>query len=431
MFQNLNRNFLHPIRSFGQPARLFLLMLAIYGIILSGWQLFFNLYILQSGYNRDFLGLANSMPYAAGLIFGIPMGRISDRIGRKAGLLLGLGLSDLFMLTQVTFRLPAIILASAFLMGIFNMLFIVSQAPLMVKLSDPENRTMLFSLNFGLQTIAGSVGALLAGVLPGVFGTLLRTGPNSAAAYQAVLIASVLLGTAALIPLWMMREPPTAAYQPSGNSAGDPFQSGWTSLNLRMVLPQVVIGFGAAILIPYLNVFFKYTFNTSDAVLGLLFSLSSLMIGVASIVAPRLAISLGGKVRAIAVTQLGSLAFLLLMGFSGKLWPAAIGFLMRSALMNMSAPLYSAFCMEHTPEHRQGYVNSLLNLAWNIGWTAGPYLSGVVQQRYGFSPLFVATAGLYFLAVLLAWVFFAKLDSHPEVPLPEPLPASMAASNKE
>lgn len=431
MLQNINLHYIQPIRSFGRPARLFLLMIAIYGIIYSGWQLFFNLYILQRGFNRDFLGLANSMPYMAGLVFGVPIGRLSDRIGRKAGLVIGLTLSGLFMLVQVTFRLPAIIIASAFLMGIFNMLFTISQAPLMVKLSDPSNRTMLFSLNFGLQTIAGAVGALFAGQLPAVFGSWLHTGAGSASAYQAVLITSVLLGTTALIPLWMMEEPASVPVPASSEISHRKPNSGLTSLTIRMIIPQVVIGFGAAILIPYMNVFFKYTFDISDSLLGLLFSLSSLMIGLASIIAPHLATRLGGKVRAIAATQFGSLVFLLLMGFSPLLWLSSMGFLMRSALMNMSAPLYTAFCMEHTPENRQGLVSSLLNMSWNIGWAIGPYVSGVVQQNQGFAPLFITTAILYFLAILITWIFFVRIDSNRELAQIEPAPAAITPSAKE
>ena len=69
-----------------------------------------------------------------------------------------------------------------------------------------------------------------------------------------------------------------------------------------------------------------------------------------------------------------------------SLWLAGFSVLMRAALMNMSSPLYNAFCMEQTPEHQQGTASSFLNIAWQVGWSVGPYISGVVQERYGFSP---------------------------------------------
>ena len=186
-----------------------------------------------------------------------------------------------------------------------------------------------------------------------------------------------------------------------------------------MLIPQVLIGFGAAILIPYMNVFFKDKFDISDSLLGLLFSLSSLLIGVGSILAPRLSTRLGGKVKAVVATQFGSLIFLLMIGFSPILWISSVAFLLRTALMNMSSPLYSAFCMEHTPEHQQGYVNSILNLSWNIGWAVGPYISGIVQERYGFSPLFITTSILYFIAITVAWNFFVRMESQSDFPVAE------------
>ena len=83
-----------------------------------------------------------------------------------------------------------------------------------------------------------------------------------------------------------------------------------------------------------------------------------------------------------------------------------IGFLARGALMNMVAPLFDAYSLELTDEHEHGAVNSIRNLAWNVGWTVGPYLSGVVQERWGFTPLFINTAVLYAVAIGLTWLFF-------------------------
>ena len=410
LFQTLYRNYIEPIRSFNRSARLFLWVMIIDGVILSAWWLFFNFYMLESGHSRDFLGLANSMPSIAGLLFGIPIGWLSDRIGRKPAILLGIGGASIMMLIQITTRQPFVILVAAFLTGAFNMLFIVSQAPLMVKLTDSENRTLLFSLIYGLSTISGAVGNLFAGQLPAFFGTILHVQATSATAYQAVLIMAVLLGTTAMIPMWLMREPKTRPTTPEPAPAEAGHSSGLMRMTVKMATPNVLIGFGAAILIPYMNVFFKDQFAISDKLLGTMFSLSSLMIGVGSLIGPRLAVRLGGKVRAVAFTQFSSLVFLMLIGFSPLYWLAAIGFLMRMMLMNMATPLYSAFCMEQVPERDQGVVNSVLNISWQLGWAVGPYLSGLVQESYGFTPLFLATGGLYLIAILTMWVFFQKAE---------------------
>src|SRR5512142_111783 len=98
MLQNLNRHYAEPIRSFNQSARLFLVMTVIY----SAWQLFFNFYMLQSGYTREFLGLVNSMPSAAALVFSLLVGRFSDRIGRRPAIMIGIAVCGVCMLAEVT-----------------------------------------------------------------------------------------------------------------------------------------------------------------------------------------------------------------------------------------------------------------------------------------------------------------------------------------
>lgn len=411
MLQNLNTYYIQPIRTFKRDARLFLWMTVINGIIFSGWQLFFNIYMLERGITREYLGIINSLPSLTGLLLGIPIGRLSDRIGRRRAIIIGIALSSLAFFGQVTFKQPTLILLMSALTGVFNMFTIVSVSPLMMKLSDLNNRTLLFSLNYGLQTMAGAVGSLFAGQLPALFGNLLHVGATNAVAYQAVLITTVLLGTTALIPIWMMKEPQTRQTQPEADSRATNLKSGLTRLTVKLAAPNFLIGIGAAILIPYMNVFFKDRFQISDSLLGLLFSLSSLFIGVGSLIGPRLTTHLGGKIRTVAFTQLASVVFMLMIGFIPSLWVAGFAFLMRAALMNMSAPLYSAFCMEQTPERQQGFVSSVMNIAWQVGWSVGPYLSGLVQVRYGFTPLFITTTVLYLLAIGSMWRFFSRTEN--------------------
>ncbi len=175
-------------------ARLFLLMMLIYGIIYSGWQLFFNFYILQNGFSRDFLGLVNSLPFAAGLIFGIPLGRLSDRIGRKASLIIGFLFYSIALLMEITFRQSDPDRCLCILVRRLQYAFHHQPGAVDGQASNEQNRTMLFSLNYGLQTIAGAVGSLFAGQLPALFGTILHVNADSATAYQAVLIVSDFIG---------------------------------------------------------------------------------------------------------------------------------------------------------------------------------------------------------------------------------------------
>jgi predicted MFS family arabinose efflux permease len=312
---------------------------------------------------------------------------------------------------EITLLEPPLILAMAFVGGGAYTLYYLSEAPFMMRVSTPENRTLLFSINFGLVTLTGTVGNLFAGQLPALFGRWLDVPANSPSAYQAVMLSAVLTGSLMLIPLGLIREPKTERDQsPTGKDVSPLWRTIFKPLTIQLTLPNLAIGFGAAILIPYLNVFLKERFEIPDPLLGLLFSLSALLTGIGSILGPRLADSLRSKIKAITLTQTLSLGFLLLLGFSPLLWPAAIGFLMRAALMNMAAPLFDAFGMEQVQEREQATVNSVRVLGWQAGWAIGPYISGVVQAAYGFEPLFIATALLYGLATWMTWRLFHQRE---------------------
>ena len=401
----------HQIKTFPRSARLFLLATIINGIIFSTWQLFFNFFILARGYEKDFLGLINSVPWIAGLVLGIPLGMLSDRIGRKPAMLIGLAMSISGMALQLFVQSNALLILVAFLGGAGNSLYFISQAPFMMKVSQTNNRALMFSLNFGLSTLAGALGNMFAGQMPGWFGSLLKVPSTSAEAYQAVLLVSVFLGLFAFVPIFLLKEP-----KRMDQNQIRPNQ--WTLLKhtikkgftWKLVIPEMLLGFGAAITIPYMNLYFSETFQVKSDLLGIVFSLSALFVGIGSIIGPKLVQVFNSKIRVVVLTQASSIIFLLILGFSPYLWLAVIGFLLRGVLMNMAVPLYNAFCMENVPENEQGVVNSLISNAWTAGWAIGPFLSGLIQIRYGFQPLFLATATIYILSILSTWIFFSKYE---------------------
>jgi MFS family permease len=278
----------------------------------------------------------------------------------------------------------------------------------MMRTSDDKSRDVLFSLSFGVVPLANTLGNFLAGYLPGSFAGWFGL-TTQASAYQAVLLFSAMISFLVLVPIVFIREPKLAGEE-RWEKAKEPKPSIWKTLmrplTLKLSMPNLAIGFGAATLVPYLNVFFSERFHMSDSALGILFGVGSLATGLGCIIQPRFIPHLGGKVRTITLGQTVSLLFLLMVGFSPWPWLAVIGFVVRGALMNMVSPLFDAFALEQSHESEHGAVTSIRNFAWNIGWTVGPYVSGLVQQRWGFTPLFINTAVMYGIGITLTWIFF-------------------------
>lgn len=410
------RRFFHnllPVRDFSKPVKLLLVATVIDGVIYSFWSLFFNFYILSAGYDKQFLGLVNSLPSIAAFLLGIPLGFLSDRIGRRPAMLLGIVIGCVGMGLQVTMPVPWLILVVSFMAGVGNTLYGNSQSPFIMKVSTAQNRALLFSLNFGIITLAGAVGNAFAGQLPRLFGGLLGVAPDSAAAYQAVLVASVLLGSLSLIPIFFIKEPARAQDDPHTTipAAGSVWRALTRPIVLKLLSTNVITGLGAGLLIPYLNVFFREVWQVSSETLGVLFALSALFTGVGSIIGPRIATLLHSKIKTVVLTQALSLIFFVFLGFGQSIGLVAVSFLARAVLMNMANPLYAAFSLEQVNQKEQGVVNSLLNAGWLAGSAVGPYVSGVVQQNHGFTPLFITTILLYTIATALIWFYFRNHET--------------------
>lgn len=403
------RRYGRQFRSFSPNARAFLWSTVITGLSFSVYQLIFNLYVLSRGYSVEFLGGLQSTPNLIALFGALPAGVLVDAIGRKRSLVLAGVFRTLATLGIVLAPGPAWLWVSVVGFGLSQSLGMVSGAPFMMENSTGEERNALFSASFGLQTLVGFFGTIVGGYLPTWFGGLLNAGVESPVAYSATLGVTVLLSALALLPLVRIHEAPRAHA---------PLRSVWPWRNIsdpgmvaRIFVPNIIISMGAAILIPYMNLFFKQTFHIPDETLGWLFAGSSVVTGVSTLASPVLA-QRWGRIRALVFTQLTSIPFLLTIGFSGSLWVAGLAMWVRAALMNMSNPLYNAFAMEQVQEHERATVSGLMGMSWNLGWTIGPFISGFMQANpnIGFRPIFVITCVLYIVATVLENLFFQRID---------------------
>ncbi len=394
--------------NFNRPTKLFLLSTLLYGFAFSVWGLFFNLYILSLGFNSDMLGLIRSATPLAALLLGLPLGLLSDRIGRRTSMLIGLSIGFIGMFFEIRLLSPILIFIFGLVQGAGFMLYLVSIPPFIMAVSKRENQAMIFALNFGLLTLASTIGNLIAGQVPELLERLLGLTQGSAASYQWVISAGILLAATSLIPIFMIPKQETAK---NGAVQRIPIKTVLRKLAAKPIVRQlalinVIIGLGAAILIPYLNVFLRTKFAINADLLGLIFSLSSLLVFLGSLATSWLVKITHSRIIPTVATQGASVVFLFVLGFSPVLWIAAVSLLLRTTLMQMSSPLLENYAMLVSSPEEQGAISSVRGMGWQTGQAVGIFISGLVQTRFGFSPLFVTTGLLYALAVVLTWVFF-------------------------
>ncbi|MFO8034576.1 MAG: MFS transporter [Candidatus Bipolaricaulota bacterium] len=400
----------HRLRQFGRNARLYLGYTFLSGLGFAVYRLFFNLYVLALGYEPAFLGVLVGLPALVATVFAVPAGLLGDRFGHRKVLLSALGLVAASLIVIVAFPTRAALLAFGVGFGLSRTLIDVVNAPFMVAHSGDVERTHLFSVQFSARTLSGFFGSLVAGGLPALFAVLLRVEGGDPAVYRGTLLVGALIFLASALPLLRLDiQRPNSTSRTRSPRPRLPLGEVLRACcpMLRFVAPHVVVGLGAGALIPFLNVFFKMEFDVSDSLLGALFAGQSLFIGVATLLGPALAERLG-KIRAVVLTQVVSIPFLITLGFSPLLGPAVAGFLIRAGLMNLGNPLYFAFVMEEVEAKRRATASALLIMSWQGSWAVSSWASGQLQQGPGFAPIFALTCVAYLAASLVMYLYFVR-----------------------
>jgi Na+/melibiose symporter-like transporter len=301
----------------------------------------------------------------------------------------------------------------------------VTVSPFLMRNTTIDDRQYVFSLNFGLTTLFSAAGNQLGGFLPTWLGSAAGTEATSPLAYQLALGAMTLISVLAIGPLTHLRVAP--------RDPGAVIEMPWKKLArhggalVKLITPQLVIGLGAGMFQPFMNLYFRKVFGLSDAAVGTVFFISVFAMAIAQFTSAPLADHFG-KIRTVIAAQAISIPFLIVMGLAAWIVPGgraafslmfigtAIAFLTRQALMNLAGPVYETFILDQTKPEAQSLASALNGLSFQFGWVVSPSISGWFQAQYGqfgFVPVFGCVVVLYGAAIFMEWLFFRKVAKVP------------------
>jgi MFS family permease len=284
-------------------------------------------------------------------------------------------------------------------------LLIVTGPPFLMEHSGMDERTHLFSLYSALSAIAGIAGGFVGGYFPAWLGSWLGVGPQDARAYQAALVATVVIGLLSILPFLRMRQVAAGARRMARRPLSGVRSEG--RLLFRLLFPNLLLGLGAGLFLPFANVFLRTQYHVGDSEVGTVFSLAALVAGVAIALGP-IPAQRFGKIRSVIVEQAISVPLLLVMGFSPYFPLAMLAYLFRTAFMQTSGPIFNAFTMEVVREETRATAASLMSMVWTFGSVVSPLVSGQVQIYYGWTPLILGMAALYSLGIVFTYIFFRE-----------------------
>jgi MFS family permease len=405
--------YIRAVMGSGRNARYYLGGLFLCGLGQSIFALLFNLYLRELGLNDAGIGQILSKASFGAAVAALPIAFLFRRFSARAILVAGGALTAAAYMLQGTLVAPELLLFAAFLAGMVVTIFRLSIAPVIMREVAPAIRPYLFSGAYTVLFLASIVGSILGGLMPHAFHALTESGTL---ALRWSLYAACGLTLLAAIPFYRMSAG-GAAHAELPPSPWDQLRElaevDW-GLQLKLVLPAMLIGLGAGLIIPFLNLYFRDRFGLSPAAIGVLFAVMQGFMVVGNLFGPAVSKRLG-LVRGVVATQLASVPFMLALALSGSFPVVVASFFLRGGLMNMNQPLTTHFAMEMVPEREHAITNSLLTLSWYVAWSISADIGGALIQRRGYTEPLLLAAGLYVVASILYALFF---HSVPEIRVP-------------
>jgi len=330
---------------------------------------------------------------------------VLSRVRLKPILLATVAIFAFFSVFIVTLdRLPLLV-GSAVLSGMAFAFYRVAGGPFYMRNSTARERTHLFSLSFGVMILAGMAGSLLAGKTAALLTA--RTG-DLILAYRLTLVGGIGLSLLALIPFAFIQAAAPSAEENRVIFTRERFRSRGL-FYFQITLVNLLIGTGAGLVIPFLNLYFSDRFQQPADTIGYYFFLVNLSMLIGSLAGPVLA-KRHGMVRTVVVTQLASIPFMLVLSYGFILWLAVAAFVIRGGLMNLGSPIVTNLAMELSDRSEQGLVNALLTVSWTGSWMVSTALGGQMIESFGYTVAMNITIILYVISSLVFYFFFRRTE---------------------
>lgn len=405
------------VKGYNRNIRLFLWANLLFQIGMGMFMIMYNLYIVALNHEPLVVGKVVSMTSLAAALILIPAGFISDRVGRKKVILVGLFFTIISFVMRSLIEYEFGLLATAFMTGLFSSFIQVSAIPFLAENSTKKQRVHLFSLNFALMMIAQVIGNVGGGVVTDVLH--IWGGYSELMSLRITLLLGTLISVIAFIPILMIKEKRKEKAKPSSADAvktmvklKEAFTMNKNSLKIigLFAIAQMLIGFGAGLVIPYLNLYFTDRFDASKSAIGLVVSLGQAATAIAMFIGPMI-VRRVGEVKAVVLLQLLSIPFLLVTAFTNNFYLASAGFLFRQALMNAGNPIQMSIMMDRVDDNMKGLANSVGQMIFMLGWAVmGPVSTAIISAHgsyWGYAYVFCITATMYIIGSVYFYYVFA------------------------
>ncbi|HEY9078176.1 MAG TPA: MFS transporter [Anaerolineaceae bacterium] len=358
-------------------------------------------YAQNLGASASMLGLLSASYATLQFIFAPIWGRISDRIGRRPVLLVGLsGFAISFLVFGFASRLWMLFLARV-ISGILSSATLPTALAYIADTTPPENRAR----GMGLMGAASGLGMILGPAVGGFLSAIHIQIPFFASAGITILIFAFAL---IYLPESLLKTHRTAEYSASSIQI-NPFQRLMSGLQGKMAFFMIIAtltSLGMAQVEAIGALYAKARFGAGPMQMGLLFILVG-GLGVFSqfvIVGPL--IKKIGEQRSIQISLLGVGTSFLLCGLAETYLLGILGVLILGTTIALLRPALNTLVSRSAGPSRQGAALGTVSSFYSLGMMFGPVTGGLIFDWLGISSPFFFSAIIHLAVFAASWFLF-------------------------
>ncbi len=413
LFSTIRTRIIDPLRD---NAALLMVCVAT-GVIMLGQGVIapvLPLYAKDFDVSTTMVGASISVFGLARILFNLPAGMLSDRLGRRlllvggplitaAGSFLSAAAGDIWSL-----------LAFRFIAGAGSALFMTAGITLVTDISTPENRGRMLSLHLGSLLIGVSIGPAVGGLTAELVG--LRA--------PFVLVGAL----SAACGLWALRVMPETHHREARDTAAESARAHTEGGGVRPGLPPPVcmrslIGNVPLLLVSMVtfSIFFTRTgarqtvlplqgneeFGIGAGALGAIFAMMAL-INLAAIIPAGAWADRFGRKRVIVPSALLAAGALVLFAVTDNIGLFLVAAVLLAFGTGISGPAPAAYAADVIPDESRGLGMGLFRTYSDIGFVVGPLLLGWIADASGDFAWSLAFNAALMATAALAFGFFAR-----------------------
>lgn len=364
----------------------------IYGLLIP----VFPQYAPRFGVDESVIGVVFGAYAAMLLLFSIPMGLLSDRVGRRPLIVVGMLLLALATFSFGFSTTVAHLVVARTIQGVSAAATWSAGLALLADTCDPAR----LGEKMGIALSAVGLGTILGPVVGGLL--FEYAGYTATFLVPAVLVASV--------GLVVLAVPVRTCRQEKGK--------GWPPMLPRGPLLPLAACAAAIALVsgtygvvdPYLPVYLHAAFSASPATIGLVFAVLAVAAILAQPAAGRVYDRYGGSRYLIGVgLLLSGVAIVAVMQAQTLVLATAAVFALGVALSCALVPVMPILAGIYRDHGSQGAAYGMYNTFYSAGLSVGPFAGAFLAGRWPLPAMFFATSAVLVVAGALGWAVIGRL----------------------